>query len=226
MKLITFSGVDGSGKSSQLDRLKTSLEQTGHAVFYFHAIEHSLAHRVRRFLKRSGPFVPGNERAVVNASWLAIQLRKFILFIDILYFRSILLPRLKREGCDIILSDRYFYDSVINILYLQQQKKITTDVNQHEPPHNNTLCLEQFIPKPDIALFLSVTPEEILKRERVPEQGLQYLKDKIALFEQKKASWHLVEIDASQPKEQVASSIIAVVFQMASADRGKPQSKE
>ncbi|HLN19060.1 MAG TPA: hypothetical protein VK255_02730, partial [Patescibacteria group bacterium] len=37
MNIITISGLDGSGKSTQIDMLKSFLESQGKKVFYFHA---------------------------------------------------------------------------------------------------------------------------------------------------------------------------------------------
>lgn len=68
--------------------------------------------------------------------------------------------------------------------------------------------LLSLIPRPDLAFYLRVTPEDILKRDRVPEQGLEYLQKKFELLEQKKeASW-LKTIDASKEKDAISKEII------------------
>lgn len=193
MKLITLSGVDGSGKSTQRKLLTEKLEQDGHKVFYFHAVEFSLANRLAKIFKGKKEFVPGATKAVTKSSWFSIQLRKIFLFIDILRFKS-LMQKLEREHYDYILSDRYFYDSVINILYLS--------------PEGMTLFLERFIPKPNAAFYFQITTEAIMKRTRVPEQGSNYLTDKIALFEQKKDVFGLLSVDASATETAITKSIM------------------
>jgi thymidylate kinase len=192
-QLFTISGVDGSGKSTQIKLLKQKLEQAGKKIFYFHATEFSLANRLARIFKGEKNFVPGSEKAATESSWTSIQLRKLFLLIDLFRFK-LFLRRLTRENYDYVLSDRYFYDSVINILYLSKS--------------TGSLFFEDLIPHPDFAFYFHITAEEIMKRDRVPEQNINYLKDKIALFEQKKDVFGLLPIDASEKEIVIADDII------------------
>ena len=206
MKLFTISGIDGSGKSTQVAMLKEYLEAQGQKVFYFHAIEFSFAKKLNdfrlkyclicRFLN-SCKVKKNNADGVTKANFLQILLRRIFLMIDILRFKS-LYKNLAQSGYDYILSDRYFYDTVINIYFLRN--------------FNKRIPCENFIQQPDTTIYLQVDPEIIMQRERKPEQGLEYLQKKKAIFEEKtknQSFWTI--INGNKSKEALFEEIKAKI---------------
>lgn len=182
MKIIALSGLDGSGKSTQIEMLKNYLKSQGKSFYYFHAIEFSISNKIANSKKQKFG-------SVIKASWLKIQLRKIALLIDIYRFKRLV----RKLNADYIISDRYFYDSVVNINFLSGNKK--------------KLFAERFTPKTDYAFYLKVDPNVIMQRERKPDQGIEYLVAKEKIFESKIKNWGMVVIDGSRNKEEVFDDI-------------------
>ncbi|MDX9913081.1 MAG: hypothetical protein RBS77_00680 [Candidatus Moranbacteria bacterium] len=200
IQILTVSGLDGSGKSTQIELFKKTLESQGKKVFYFHAIEFSLANKIADFKRKyclicklTGKCkIPSNKEtlSVTKANALQIELRKLFLKIDLFRFKKLLI-KLTSENFDYVLSDRYFYDSLINIEYLAKK-----EIDYSYP-----------IVKPDVSIYLQANPELIMSRDRVPDQGLQYLIDKKNIYDKYASIFEMKIVDGNENMDDIQQKI-------------------
>jgi hypothetical protein len=167
---VSFSGIDGAGKSTQIDRLRSDLEQRGIRVCILRfwddiaamtQLRDEAGRRVFKGEKGIGtPEAPVNRRDKNVRGWPITCLRLVIYFLDALSLRRAY-RRAIQSGADFIIFDRYIYDELANL-----------DLDRRTMSAYARIIL-RLVPEPGVSFFLDADPERA--RARKPEYPVEFL---------------------------------------------------
>ena len=167
---ISFSGIDGSGKSTQIETLCARLREDGlrvQSIRFWDDIA-----RLTRFREATGhivfkgdkgvgsPSAPINRRDKNVRSLLMTVVRLFLYFIDAISVRFAVEKAL-RSGVDLVIFDRYIYDELANLNLRNRAIQVYC------------LLIMKLVPKPAISYLLDADP--VKARARKPEYPLEFL---------------------------------------------------
>jgi len=168
--LVSFSGMDGAGKSTQIEHLKNVAEQHGLKVeiltFWDNVVVLSRYREgfVQKVLKsESGVGAPGKpvKRRDKNVrGWHLNFMRHALYGLDAMHL-PIVIGKATGRGADLIIMDRYIHDELANLSL----------VNPFTRTYIRTVA--GLVPRPDIAFVLDAEPE--LAYARKPEYELEFL---------------------------------------------------
>ena len=169
-KIISFSGIDGAGKSTQIEMLRERLNQAGlrvsllafwDDVAMLTSVREFSGHTLFKGEKGVGsPTKPVNRRDKNVRSWYMTLVRFGLYFLDAVSL-CLVVAKQRRGGGDVIIFDRYLHDQLANL-----------NLNRGIGPFYARLLLAM-TPKPDIAYLLDADPAQA--RERKPEYPVDFL---------------------------------------------------
>jgi thymidylate kinase len=170
-RIVSFSGIDGAGKSTQIDLLLHHLQQAGisHKLYTFwddiaclKSVRERASHRVFKGDRGVGsPSNPIRRRDKNVKSWYATALRFVLYTLDAVKVRTFL-KGLKGRAL-IVIFDRYLYDELANLPL------------QHEFARVYVRGILRLIPKPDVAILLDADPESASSRK--PEYPAEFVRE-------------------------------------------------
>lgn len=169
-RFVSFSGMDGAGKSTQIEALRLHVQQAGLPVRVIafwddvaqltHLREVS-GHKLFKGDKGVGtPEAPINRRDKNVRSWMMTWVRLGLYTIDAFSLRRVIGKAL-RSGAGFVICDRYIYDELSNL-------------NLRNPLARMYVRLVmKVVPRPDISYLLDADP--VQARARKPEYPIDFL---------------------------------------------------
>lgn len=180
--LISFSGMDGSGKSTQIDNLRAALQaagvQTRLLAFWDNVVvglkyREGFVHKVYKSERGVGaPGKPVKRRDKNMRGWHLTAARHFLYLLDAIHLRHVWARNTaQKNGADVIIFDRYIYDELANLNLRNPLSRVFVRL------------IQRFVPRPDVAYLLDADPVEAHARK--PEYPLEFMRQcRRAYFEQ------------------------------------------
>ncbi|HZU33944.1 MAG TPA: thymidylate kinase [Candidatus Angelobacter sp.] len=169
--LISFSGVDGSGKSTQIENLRSSLHAAGLKTellaFWDNVVvgvkyREGFVHKVYKSERGIGaPGKPVNRRDKNMRGWHLTLARHFLYLLDAINLCRVV-ARAKKSGTDVVILDRYIYDELSNLNLKNSLSR------------GFVSFVQSFVPQPDLAYLLDADP--VAAYARKPEYPVDFMK--------------------------------------------------
>lgn len=189
--LISFSGIDGAGKSTQIKLISQYFKAKGRKVyvtekmfgyFLFKPIIKTL--RTATNSPPAGP-VRRNQNLLLKFWFIPA-------FIDI-WINHIVNIRPKLTSYDIVIADRFYVDIWANLLYYGYLPKWAFG------------SLLSLLPKANVPLMLSVKPKNVLSREK--DFPPSYYREQADIYKKLASKLSYYIVDANRDKKAVFKQI-------------------
>jgi thymidylate kinase len=170
--LVSFSGLDGSGKSTQISNLVRALHASGYRTkqlaFWDNVVVGSryregFVHKAYKSERGIGePGKPVERRDKNVRRWYLTLARHLLYFFDAMHLRFVI-GAARRTGADVVILDRYIYDELANL-------PLSSSLTRAYVRFVNWM-----VPRPDVAYLLDADPEAA--RARKPEYPVDFMRE-------------------------------------------------
>lgn len=167
---VSFSGIDGAGKSTQIEALAGTMRQSGLCVrqvaFWddvamLTRFRETAGHKLFRGDKGVGSPEKPIERRDKNVRSRSMSLiRLFLYSLDAISLRLVV-RRCRRSNADLIIFDRYAYDELVNLKLSNPLMRMFARL------------VMWLVPRPDVSYVLDADP--VQARARKPEYPIDFL---------------------------------------------------
>lgn len=198
--IVSFSGVDGAGKTTQIDALLIHLKETSTPcrlftfwddVVAFRTFREQLSLKIFKGDKGVGsPEKPIRRRDKNVTSWYAMAARLVLYALDALNLR--LFIRRLRDQRGFVIFDRFLYDELANLPL------------GHRIIRWYVQLLLKLAPAPELALLLDADPESAAMRK--PEYPLEFVYRNRASYMAMARLAHMIVIPPG-PADETAAAI-------------------
>jgi|SRR5262245_45257917 len=170
--LISFSGMDGSGKTTQIASLMETLHSAGvktrllafwDDVVVAARYREGFVHRVFKSERGIGaPGKPVHRRDKNVRGWHVSLVRHFLYLLDAFHLCLLVARERRRRAAQVIVLDRYIYDELVNL-------------NLRNPLSRAFIkFIDHLVPRPDVAYLLDADPAAAYARK--PEYPVAFMR--------------------------------------------------
>ena len=206
---ITFSGLDGSGKTKHIKTLCNTFQLCDVPTRHLWSRSGSfpiitLVLKIFRLFKSGASAKTRNTPLTKKGKWPMTSFTKMawriINTIDMIiyYFLKIKIPLLFGK---VVIADRYVYDSIVDLENIENPKNFDRQLYK---------ILKFIIPTPDLAFFLELDPKTIIKRE--VKEDIDELSKKYSFYKKILSKTNLVTIDNSKTFDKVSDQIYFIAL--------------
>lgn len=201
--LVSFSGIDGAGKSTQIENLTRHIHNLGlktvRLAFWDDVVvgtkyREGFVHKVYGSEKGIGaPGKPVNRRDKNVRKWYLSLARHALYLLDAVHLCEVV-ARARRGRPDVVIIDRYMYDELANLPL------------DHGVTRRFARFVSSFVPRPDVAYLLDADVEAA--RARKPEYPVEFMHKSRAAYMNLAALVGTLTVIPPLPLEEAKTAVV------------------